>query len=297
MLIQIKTLKMLKDVVIEGDKVVLYGPNGSGKSTVIHFLLLALTKLSAGQYYNSDVLPGPVLERAGAVVQFRKFRAERELDRASVVVSFGMFQVNIDGYNLSAKRDDGSRWSSTVTSPDGWGQDLVVWHVDEVKARQVGAVRKCGTVFGGEEAHFVGDLELFVVRCPKVARRLYMEVYYDRSYDPDLGWIPIRHLSYGQRRRLAIEAALETGDFVAVEDFEAGLHVDYIAELIKQIAESDAAVVLETHSGLVLRLAMRYGLHAYYIEQGARRIERLDDVGLFQRELSAYQAVVPHGGS
>jgi energy-coupling factor transporter ATP-binding protein EcfA2 len=279
MLIQIKALKMLKDVVIEGDKVVLYGPNGSGKSTVIHFLLLALTKLSAGQYYNSDVLPGPVLERARVVVNFR------------------MFQVDINGYNLSARRDDRIWWSSPVTSSDGWKQELVVWHVDEVKARQIGAVRECGTVFGGEETHFVGDLELFVVRCPEVARRLYLEVYYDRSYDPDLGWIPIRHLSYGQRRRLAIEAALETGDFVAVENFEAGLHVDYIAELIKQIAESDAAVVLETHSGLVLRLAMRYGLHAYYIEQGARRIERLDDVGLFQRELSAYQAVVPHGGS
>jgi len=59
-LIQIRVLKTLRDVVIEGGKVVLYGPNGSGKSTVIHLLLLALTKLSAGQYYNSDVLPRPV---------------------------------------------------------------------------------------------------------------------------------------------------------------------------------------------------------------------------------------------
>jgi ABC-type arginine transport system ATPase subunit len=278
-LIQIKALKTLRDVVIEGDKVVLYGPNGSGKSTVIHFLLLALTKLSAGQYYNSDVLPRPVLERAEAVVKFRKFHVE------------------ISGYNLSAKSDDGKLWSSPVTSSDGWGQALVAWHIDEVKARQVGVAKKCGIVFGGEETHFAGDLELFVVRCPEVARRLYLEVYYDRSYDPDLGWIPLRHLSYGQRRRLAIEVALETGDFVAVENFEVGLHVDYIADLIKQIAESDAAVVLETHSGLVLRLAMRYGLHAYYIEQGARRIERLDDVELFKRELSAYQAVVPRGGS
>lgn len=296
MLIQIKTLKMLKDMVIEGDKVVLYGPNGAGKSTVIHFLLLALSKLSTGRYYNSDVLPGPVLERARAVVRFKKSQAE-PLDRARAVVSFRMFQVYINGYNLFAKRDDGSWLRSTVTSPDGWGQELVVWHIDEVKARQVGAVRECGTVFGGEETHFAGDLELFVVRCPEVARRLYLEVYYDRSYDPDLGWIHIRHLSYGQRRRLAIEAALETGDFVAVENFEVGLHADYIADLVKQITESDAAVVLETHSGLVLRLAMRYGLHAYYIEQEARRIERLDDVEFFKRELSAYQAVVPRGGS
>jgi energy-coupling factor transporter ATP-binding protein EcfA2 len=277
--IQIKALKTLRDVVIEGDKMVLYGPNGSGKSTVIHFLLLALTKLSAGQYYNSDVLPRPVLERAEAVVKFRKFHVE------------------ISGYNLSAKSDDGKLRSSPVTSSDGWGQGLVVWHIDEVKARQIGVAKKCGIVFGGEETHFAGDLELFVVRCPEVARRLYLEVYYDRSYDPDLGWIPIRHLSYGQRRRLAIEVALETGDFVAVENFEVGLHADYMADLVKQIAESDAAVVLETHSGLVLRLAMRYGLNAYYIEQGARRIERLDDVELFKRELSAYQAVVPHGGS
>ncbi|MFZ8842395.1 MAG: AAA family ATPase [Pyrobaculum sp.] len=279
MFIQIKALKTLRDVVIEGDKMVLYGPNGSGKSTVIHFLLLALTKLSAGQYYNSDVLPRPVLERAEAVVKFRKFHVE------------------ISGYNLSAKSDDGKLRSSPVTSSDGWGQGLVVWHIDEVKARQIGVAKKCGIVFGGEETHFAGDLELFVVRCPEVARRLYLEVYYDRSYDPDLGWIPIRHLSYGQRRRLAIEVALETGDFVAVENFEVGLHADYMADLVKQIAESDAAVVLETHSGLVLRLAMRYGLNAYYIEQGARRIERLDDVELFKRELSAYQAVVPHGGS
>ena len=279
MLIQIKALKTLRDVVIEGDKVVLYGPNGSGKSTVIHFLLLALTKLSAGQYYNSDVLPGPVLERAEAVVKFRKFHVE------------------ISGCNLSAKSDDGKLRSSPVTSSDGWGQGLVVWHIDEVKVRQVGVAKKCGIVFGGEETHFAGDFELFVVRCPEVARRLYLEVYYDRSYDPDLGWIPIRHLSYGQRRRLAIEVALETGDFVAVENFEVGLHADYMADLVKQIAESDAAVVLETHSGLVLRLAMRYGLNAYYIEQEARRIERLDDVELFKRELSAYQAVVPRGGS
>jgi len=89
-LIQVKALKTLRDVVIEGDKVVLYGPNGSGKSTVIHFPPLALTEYSAGQYYNSDVLSGLALERAEAVVKFREL------------------QVEIGGYNLSARRDDGS---------------------------------------------------------------------------------------------------------------------------------------------------------------------------------------------
>jgi len=134
----------------------------------------------------------------------------------------------------------------------------------------------------------------FAIFDPAVAKRLYLEVYYDRAYDPDRGWVPLKNLSYGQRRRLAIEAALETGDFVAIENFEAGLHADYVAELIKQIAESDASIMLETHSTLVLRLAMRYGLNTYYVEEGGvvKPIERLDDVGLFQRELAAYQAVV-----
>jgi ABC-type polar amino acid transport system ATPase subunit len=89
-LIQIKVLKTMREMVIEGNKVVIYGPNSSGKSTVIHFPPLALTEFSAGQYYNSDVLSGLTLERAKAVVKFREL------------------QVEIGGYNLSARRDDGS---------------------------------------------------------------------------------------------------------------------------------------------------------------------------------------------
>jgi ABC-type molybdenum transport system ATPase subunit/photorepair protein PhrA len=32
--LQIKALKALRDVAIDGEKVVLYGPNGAGKSTI-----------------------------------------------------------------------------------------------------------------------------------------------------------------------------------------------------------------------------------------------------------------------
>jgi len=147
------------------------------------------------------------------------------------------------------------------------------------------------TVFTPDEFNLA---DWFAIIDPAVAKRLYLEVYYDRAYDPDRGWIPLKNLSYGQKRRLAIEVALQAASFVAIENFEAGLHADYVAELIKQIAESDASVMLETHSGLVLRLAMRYGLNTYHVEEGGvvKPIERLDDVGLFQRELAAYQAVV-----
>ena len=128
----------------------------------------------------------------------------------------------------------------------------------------------------------------FAINDP-IAKRL--DVYYDKVYDPDLGWIPIRHLSYGQRRRLVIEAALEGGDFVAIENFEAGLHVDYIVELIKRIAETDATVILESHSGLVLRLAMRYGIAMFYVSNTIKQIEKFDDK-MFAKELSAYNAII-----
>jgi hypothetical protein len=93
---------------------------------------------------------------------------------------------------------------------------------------------------------------------------------------------------------LAIEAALAGASVVLIENFEAGLHADVVVDLVKQIAESNAVVVLETHSGLVLKAAQRYGLTAYYVEPLARlrRIERLDDPQMFALELSAWNAVV-----
>jgi energy-coupling factor transporter ATP-binding protein EcfA2 len=273
--LQIKTLKALRDVIAEGEKIVLYGPNGAGKSTVIHLLLLALTKLSARQYYDSDVLPGDVLNKGEAIIKFKDF------------------EIHINGYQLIAKKG-GYTWKSVVTSSDDvWNQELVVWHVDEMAVRQIGHVKGCGILFGGGEVRLRGDSELFVIRCPEVARRLYVEVYYDKAHDPELGWIPLAHLSYGQRRRLAIEAALETGDFVAVENFEAGLHIDYIADLMDKIAEFKAEVVVETHSGLVVKGALRHGFSVYKVEEGrVRRIMDVTDDKLFRREYEYYQLLV-----
>ncbi len=161
--------------------------------------------------------------------------------------------------------------------------------IDESGVRQFGVV----DIFSLNEIRFA-DWGGVAITNPAVARRLSIEVYYNLYYDPDRGWIPLSHLSYGQKRWLAIEAALEAASVVLIENFEAGLHVDAVVALIKQIAESNATVVLETHSGLVLKAAQRYGIATYYVEPLARlrRIERLDDPQMFARELSAWNAVV-----
>jgi ABC-type multidrug transport system ATPase subunit len=163
-----------------------------------------------------------------------------------------------------------------------------------VKIDEVGIVQRGIKIFNRDVVSF-GDWSDAAIADPEVASRLYIDVYCDKFYDPDRGWQPLSRLSYGERRRLAIEAALATdADVVLVENFEAGLHVDAVVDLVKQIAESDAVVVVETHSGLVLKAAARFGISAYYVEPVARlkRIERLDDHDMFARELSAWNAVV-----
>ncbi len=161
--------------------------------------------------------------------------------------------------------------------------------IDESGVKQLGVA----TIFNLNEFTFTDWAGVAVVD-PAVVKRLSVEVYYNLYYDPDRDWVPLAHLSYGQKRRLAIEAALAGASVVLIENFETGLHVDAIVDLIKQIAESSATVVMETHNGLVLRAAQRYGLAMYYVEPFVRlrRIERLDDPQMFARELSAWNAVV-----
>jgi ABC-type branched-subunit amino acid transport system ATPase component len=160
--------------------------------------------------------------------------------------------------------------------------------IDESGVKQLGTAN----IFSINELSFADWGGVAIVN-PAIVRQLSVEVYYNLYYDPDKGWIPLTHMSYGRKRRLAIEAALAGANVVLIENFEAGLHVDAVVDLIKQIAESNAVVVLETHSGLVLRAAQRYGLAIYYVEPLARlrRVERLDDPQVFAGELSAWNAV------
>jgi len=259
----IKRLGRVRNAEIEGEKVVLYGPNGSGKSMIIRLVALALSKL--GESPHRDVLPKRILQEAEAVIH---------LGREELVITGGHLVFRGTGASLS-------------DSDEFFGiKELTIWHIDEQKAVQLGLVERCGSVFEGYEVNFG---EGFAVSCPWVARELG-DVYYSHVYDPDLGWVPIDNLSYGQKRRLAIEAALATGDYVFIENFEAGLHVDYLRELVEEVAESKATVFLETHSGLVLKFAKRHGFSLYYVDMdGVKKIERLDDVELFKRELAAYQ--------
>jgi ABC-type branched-subunit amino acid transport system ATPase component len=163
-----------------------------------------------------------------------------------------------------------------------------------VKIDEAGAIQHGVKIFNRDTVSFSDWGDAAIVD-PEVVNKLFIDVYYDKFYSLDRGWQPLSRLSYGERRRLAIEAALAAADVVLIENFEAGLHVDAVVDLVRNIAEQHGGVVvLETHSGLVLKAAQRYGISSYYVEPIARlkRIERLDDSELFARELSAWNAIV-----
>ena len=267
MRLHIERLKHLQDVVVEGKKVVLYGPNGAGKSTLIHLLLFVLPKLTTAKLgeeklYSENVLPSPVFETASAVV-----------DLDGLVVSFEGRIVEVRRGDFKWRGDVFAEWPKLINA--------AVWHVDEADIKYKGA-REC------EDAPLEAG-EVFDIRylCPQLAKKLvfYGDVYYEKAQVGEK-WLPMRHLSYGQRRFLAIQAALRLGDLVLIENFESGLHVDYLTELLDMASEIDNVVVLETHSGLVLKLAKMRGFKLYRLYEGrSAEIIDLSDDKMFSKEL------------
>jgi len=171
--------------------------------------------------------------------------------------------------------------------------EFSLWHITESYFAIYGRVPQClGDIIRGNSICGIGysfDGEIEVV-CPAAAEAVRLplfEVYYNVA---DVGkdeerWIPLSKLSYGQKRALVLLAALKLGDYVFVENLEAGLHIDYLEQVISGIAVSKGKVVAETHSGVALKLAKRRGIRAYYVENEAKPIENLE-IELYKREAS-----------
>lgn len=275
MLFDVSWVKPIKQAKLEGRKIVLYGPNGAGKSTIIHLAMLMLSKVnaSADWFTRNHALHDDKVVNTAKISEESRALLEAEVGGEKLI-------IRAAGRQLEAAFRDVKVSVDMFSSERKGLAEIAVWHVDE-RGLQYAGSRLCRRPIEAEEGFYIK------VTCPQLAKMLVIEgeVYYDAA-EVDGEWIPIENLSYGQRRFLAIQAALHSSDFVFIENFEAGLHVDYIVRLLERAASTDGVVVLETHSGLVLKTAMREGFDLYKVEDGeAKKISELTDSEMFQREM------------
>ncbi|MGC9119586.1 MAG: AAA family ATPase [Thermoproteus sp.] len=276
MKISVKNLKNIEEANVEGEKIVLYGPNGVGKSTLMHLTMLIASKLSSSELlYDEDVLPQYIFN--GAEVEFSIGDITGEVKNRKITVRQASNGVSDDLLSGNALRL--GDWS--------------IWHIDEYNIEFSGVPRKCKG-FGVLELR--SGFKDFAVLCPALAQEMGIEgnVHYDATEIAGK-WIPIRGLSYGQKKFLAIQAAIYGGDFIFVENFEAGLHVDYITSLLDAMTNTNAVVMIETHSGIVVKYALMRGFSVYKAESGRfMRINfnELSRYDLFQREYQVLQSLI-----
>lgn len=74
---------------------------------------------------------------------------------------------------------------------------------------------------------------------------------------------------------------------------EFNIHVDWLYRLMELLLDLGVQVIVETHSGLLLAYALKYGV-AYYVKDGKVKmldVKSLKDIELFRSEYWAYQQV------
>ncbi|RSN73935.1 AAA family ATPase [Candidatus Methanodesulfokora washburnensis] len=135
------------------------------------------------------------------------------------------------------------------------------------------------------------------------------EIFVRQEGFPDLplssmsdGFLQILNILLGIYRidnfiELAEKLSMRLGGILLVEVFDAGVHVDWLVNLINLIIDKKIRVklVAELHTGLLLSSAIAHGFPAYYVHNGrAWKLtkENITDLELFRREIGAYREVV-----
>jgi len=263
----------IKEAVIEMDKgfTALYGANGSGKTTVARTLKL-LAKLNNGQAKAEDVTKLINKEKREGVIVYEGEGAREELEcelnkvdaflrinKRSIRVSAGdLLDVVLDKpaitlawikgnsvklFGVTAPRKEGPYGLGDLLRPSVF-RSIVPGINDEMDLYE----------------QLLGDVNEMLESATGFKIEYRDKIYFKRGphvFKPDLVSAGVLRLALIFTVVRLTEASADTVDetipVVFVEDLEAPLFVDYLSSLVDALRGRTAAIIGETHSGLILR--------------------------------------------
>ena len=273
--LKIKTLdpiRLEKPVELSIGKTILYGPNGSGKSAIIRALAYLLTE-DAKLLYESDYM-NSLAQLFG--------QADVQLCENSKCVS-----LRSDGTNFSLSGAKLGKSAARIVGDYMYTTDARYKYMNPVQ--NVDDLRNILSIPTVAEAverflhHYYTELNI---------ERFYGS-YFKEVVNGRHEWRDIVLLPYGIKKAIAIIYALEAYDAVFIEAFESALHLDLMRALLDFMNEeySNKIIVIETHSGLLLRWGIAKGWNVYYVKRDSitslTRLEDLTNTELFKKELEA----------
>jgi len=286
------TLKICKFRILENMEVpldtytVLYGPNNGGKTTILHSI--------------ANLLQGPITDEL-SYISSGIDEADMELvfdTKTKIHIINGIYTVQWRDKEVSGSYNSIAHIIHEIMKEQG--------------IKDIGYVRgdKVYILNGSSELNIWSKEDWSNILLPANIDKLFKHIdffrkYFDykiqyllpEKYKVNGVWIDPRLIPYGFRRALMIMYAVSSCDMVLVESFESGMHVDLVVKLMDWLNEMENKyIIIETHSGLVLRYALSLDWKAHYIERGKSRfnlkLNDLSNIELFKREIDTlYKAI------
>jgi hypothetical protein len=313
--INLQNIGPIKTAEIELGKVtILYGPNAAGKTTVaraIEYLIKLMNNIGVECSKLMELINYST--RVGRIVSNYEVSLERSegFERVNVTIKRGAETLHSGGCGVG-------NYLTGLHIASDLGVDSLAWvRYNDVRLINVGLpesensltltdLLKPSVIMGyisrstsytkiaSDYSRYLMDVNdaLELVVNGRLELQEDKVLFYDGDY-----YYELDHVAEGIKRTALIivvkalaERLRELGrsPVVFAEGFESALHVDYIKSLLDVLGKGNAPVVIETHSGFVLKYGVRKieeneGWRVYIIEDG-NAFTDLTKSELFKRE-------------
>jgi len=264
-------IKLDKRVEIRIGKTILYGGNGQGKSTIIRAIIRLILKEKddsifkhVTQEINDKYYWIWIKNSSDASLHDLLNNRQADFEHPGLIDNPRIARIIGDTLYIHTKDRQGEASHDVIdaTNPDHLSMILSEPEIAE-KAEE-----------------FFAWLDVPII-----------DFYHGYYKEKGLDWLDISNLPYGYRRALMMIYALEKSDYLFIEGFENGLHIDLMLMLLDLFSKMEGkVVVIETHNSFPIVYGLKKEWRVYYIKRSdVVEISNYDQLrekaDLFLREL------------